>query len=550
MAEESTTMLKCEKIDPEDVDEKANPNERLTSTKVPPKILSRYLSSPRGSCHDLCKYGIPHAVEAKPWSPTQKRVTKRERKAKVPEENVTSLVGKKKTGTRPSLTSKTEKVTSEKNSQPFEETNVSLEHNNSDLKQAHSEPSPLPVQECPKSQTKKQIVKNKNPSGSSSPKETKDRSKQKRTSLTTGKEKPTSSSLPLSPKHNFKKSSSSRSKSSKNLTRVSSPKNHENVEEAKPELASSDNLADKSLDVNESAYTNSSEEPNPDCDATKLSSPPLSSSGDKSLKQTSKKTGKSGVSSPSTKGLGSAAGNKGKINMQHKTRSISRSASFDCSFKSNSSLRKQNGATSKSNKTGHGHEGENVKVGYKIRPKMSTVVGASNKVIVARKLTFRRGKVIELQPQSNNIPRRLKFRPARILSDDAREDITRKRTIMENEVDGGGEVSAENIQSEKVMAKLQTVEGSKRKTVGRKVSGDRSKIDGSKSGSEKVVLRHQNVEGKKQNPRLYNNVIEETATMLAELRKSKVKALVGAFETVISLDSSRETVPAEVGTAC
>lgn len=45
-------------------------------------------------------------------------------------------------------------------------------------------------------------------------------------------------------------------------------------------------------------------------------------------------------------------------------------------------------------------------------------------------------------------------------------------------------------------------------------------------------------------------MIEETASMLAELRKSKVKALVGAFETVISLDSLREATATEVSTIC
>ncbi|CAI8595256.1 unnamed protein product [Vicia faba] len=52
---------------------------------------------------------------------------------------------------------------------------------------------------------------------------------------------------------------------------------------------------------------------------------------------------------------------------------------------------------------------------------------------------------------------------------------------------------------------------------------------------EKVVLRHQSFEDKKDAQGLFNNVIEETASKLVEARKSKVKALVGAFETVISL---------------
>ncbi|KAJ1438899.1 hypothetical protein SESBI_02671 [Sesbania bispinosa] len=47
MAEESTNnQVKSEKIEPEDVDEKADPNEILTITKVPSKIVSRYLGAP------------------------------------------------------------------------------------------------------------------------------------------------------------------------------------------------------------------------------------------------------------------------------------------------------------------------------------------------------------------------------------------------------------------------------------------------------------------------------------------------------------------------
>lgn len=44
---------------------------------------------------------------------------------------------------------------------------------------------------------------------------------------------------------------------------------------------------------------------------------------------------------------------------------------------------------------------------------------------------------------------------------------------------------------------------------------------------------------------LFNDVIEETVTKLARSRKSKVKALVGAFETVISLRDDK-TPPGEL----
>lgn len=50
-----------------------------------------------------------------------------------------------------------------------------------------------------------------------------------------------------------------------------------------------------------------------------------------------------------------------------------------------------------------------------------------------------------------------------------------------------------------------------------------------------VALRHQNVEYKKENQSLLNSMIEETASKLVEAQQSKVKALVGAFESLISL---------------
>ncbi|XP_010547763.1 PREDICTED: uncharacterized protein LOC104819408 isoform X2 [Tarenaya hassleriana] len=72
----------------------------------------------------------------------------------------------------------------------------------------------------------------------------------------------------------------------------------------------------------------------------------------------------------------------------------------------------------------------------------------------------------------------------------------------------------------------------------RRRKGQRERQEGNPAGSgkaEKVVLRHRSVEGKKKLETLFNNVIEETASKLVEVRKSKVKALVGAFESVISL---------------
>lgn len=117
----------------------------------------------------------------------------------------------------------------------------------------------------------------------------------------------------------------------------------------------------------------------------------------------------------------------------------------------------------------------------------------------AMRLKFRRGKVVEMQPE-NNAARRLKFRRGRVLDNqDVDADARRRRYKTREEiVDDCTETSA-----------------------------------------EKVVLKHQDVQGKKDAQGLFNNVIEETASKLVETRKSKVKALVGAFETVISLQDNK-----------
>jgi len=116
------------------------------------------------------------------------------------------------------------------------------------------------------------------------------------------------------------------------------------------------------------------------------------------------------------------------------------------------------------------------------------------------KLKFRRGKVIDNQIEKNT-PRKLKFRRAKMLPEKANveDDGKRKSYKKRNET-----CNESNTTSQ-----------------------------------EKVVLRHQDIEDKKDAQGLLNNVIEETASKLVEARKSKVKALVGAFETVISLQEKK-----------
>ncbi|PHT63966.1 hypothetical protein T459_32264, partial [Capsicum annuum] len=120
----------------------------------------------------------------------------------------------------------------------------------------------------------------------------------------------------------------------------------------------------------------------------------------------------------------------------------------------------------------------------------------------AVKLKFRRGKIVDLQQETSS-PRRLTFRWGRHVGESQDSNI-RKRIFKKKGVDGD---------------KSNTIP----------ISG-------------KIVLRHQDVQEKKDVQGLLNNVIEETTSKLVETRKSKVKALVGAFETVISLHNKPSAV--------
>ncbi|KAJ4950835.1 hypothetical protein NE237_027667 [Protea cynaroides] len=65
-----------------------------------------------------------------------------------------------------------------------------------------------------------------------------------------------------------------------------------------------------------------------------------------------------------------------------------------------------------------------------------------------------------------------------------------------------------------------------------------------KPAAENIILKRQDGQGKRES-QAYNDVIEETASKLVGKRQSKVKALVGAFETVISLEEGQSPVANE-----
>lgn len=142
---------------------------------------------------------------------------------------------------------------------------------------------------------------------------------------------------------------------------------------------------------------------------------------------------------------------------------------------------------------------ETLKEGDKGKPRKSGMVCSEEKD--GQLLKFRRGKVVDGQFE-NDSPRRLKFRRGRVLGENQKVKADAQRRSFKKRGANGDTLATE-------------------------------------PGAEKVVLRHQDVQGKKDEKGLFNNVIEETASKLVETRKSKVKALVGAFETVISLQERK-----------
>ncbi|GMJ04112.1 hypothetical protein like AT5G39380 [Hibiscus trionum] len=116
------------------------------------------------------------------------------------------------------------------------------------------------------------------------------------------------------------------------------------------------------------------------------------------------------------------------------------------------------------------------------------------------KLSFRRGTVVDIQ-SDNDCPRQLEFRQGSVLGENENSTTEGHITFTRREVDGD--------------------------------------TNDNEPGEGTVVLRHQDVVEKQDGKGLFNIIIEETANKLVEARRSKVKALVGAFETVISLQETK-----------
>ncbi|XP_021286931.1 uncharacterized protein LOC110418512 [Herrania umbratica] len=220
------------------------------------------------------------------------------------------------------------------------------------------------------------------------------------------------------------------------------------------------------------------------------------------------------------------------------------------------------------------------------RPKRALVTTLNDKHLQGEKMNFQRGKVIEV-PLEGCTPRRLAFKQ-RMLTDNRNddnqkgevEDCTprrlkfRKRVLINNGNGDNQNGRCEEFIPRRLNFRRRALvddrnsdnqNGRGEDYTPRKLKFRPRVLDHSKNGnilnsegytsknnsvgkeadigqdnaievqSDKISLRHSDVKEKKNSGILYNNVIEETASRLVRTKSSKVKALVSAFESVISL---------------
>ncbi|PSS07954.1 Transcriptional regulator ATRX like [Actinidia chinensis var. chinensis] len=546
------------------------------------KVLPRYLSDSVSSCHDYCKYGIKHELEKKPRNSVPKRITERSGKDQDQVENVNleakkkkSVISRRPLGDSKSKTTEEHKIAKENTlvlakktaalvdsrSQTTEEhkitkksthvlakktsvsskpvfapgdrNDVSAKHtSDSRDKTLQTKPSSFSTPGSLSSRKYREIVPHKavgdvqvSPAGGSRSRGQSDiiTSKEIKVSrvgseISTNKEMKGSKvgkksdllrpRVSPSPKPSTKRESIAKFECRREPKQASHVKCQRSISKAGSKQPVEENAPEKTLYVietkpddptvgltqNGNGTAHSSQNPSQSPPSTKSrrlrhtrndipisrsSSSSSLSSGKKSLRLI--KTGNSKAESSSS-----------SLSL------LSSSSSASESMNSDGSDPTAEGSGTKSDKQIASHKADHTS-----RPRQVRKVISTDKIGSPRKLHFTRGKVIEIQAR-NESPRRLRFKQRKVLDEN------------------------QNGKADTEVRKLKQVVA----------IGD---LPGSETKPTNVVLRHQDVEGKKGGQILLNNVIEETANKLEQTRKSKVKALVGAFETLISLHDTNSS---------
>ncbi|PON68902.1 Calmodulin-binding domain [Parasponia andersonii] len=576
MSESSIEIpLVQETIKPENVGVQRNATEKTNSPSSGMKVLSRYLRASTGSCHDYCKYGRKHEVEAKARFPIRNFIMERrgegwgvETAASAERKIKFSISSKPSPGseTRKEVSSSSKKGTLslEEDLSAFEGIDVSVQENpnNPNLEPKQSNLSSLPGHGCSINERNRETRKSKAVlEGQYSRRTSKNRSKERRTSLLGERKALVPPTAPLSTKNSVRRGPCTIARKTQNK-----------IKDAEPENASNENIPEKTLYIIESTLENRTLEPTQDAVRTPNSFPSsTSTTGSNPYSQKISRPSRSGIpasqSPPSPSP--SSPGNKGLRRIRKETHGTKPPLSSLSSTSPSEYLdSKENGVTSLHQTKLTEKKKVSLQAEHRIRDRGAGKLASESKNCSVQKMRFRRGTILDLKLE-NTTPRRLKFRRVKLLGEiqNGKEDIpkgsiesnevvkdqnwegkgaTIKRSLRKKESSEGELISAKT-NSHKAVLRHQGVEGTttRRRSFRRKETNG-SELGGTRTNSEKVVLRHQNVAGKKEVQSLFNNVIEETASKLVESRKSKVKALVGAFETVISLQDTKPSA----ATAC
>lgn len=531
----------------------------INSPKIRPKIPSRYLSPHVSSCHDFCKYGRK-ALERKPANSVLRKVksvrgdsqdlrriivslAKQNKDANVPKSSL-DYNAINVTDSKEDVISSPEIVTqSPKRLLPSikEVQAAAVHYSRTPLNLSLTKVSSFTGQGGSGSGTKrnKEVRKGKEQDGdggsSSSCTNSKSKFKEKNISSEEDIKALVPRAVSWTPSGRVKRVAIANKKiiGRRGLKKQSHPI------KSKPDPSNNEEVEEKTLYMIEPSTKNEAEKLTQNCvHTTELSHPQSSSATDDSSKHE-----KEAEDTPIVPQVSMKKHVK-RVRNGTGSKSLSTSSSVSSVFKSTrvESLGAQSTPSSPSSSTCpsvpvHGRptsrndvkKRENSKVEHKIKIRRKTQTDSENGDCQSRKLKFRKGRTVELQTETIT-PRRLKFRRVPFPSEtQSPKSDSRKRIIRRKEANQNGD-EVKEAENKKSYRRKETMDG---------------KFVSSRMKSERVILRHHQVsKGKKEIQNLFNNVIEETASKLAQTRKSKVKALVGAFETVISLQDTRPSATA------
>ncbi|XP_015078610.1 LOW QUALITY PROTEIN: uncharacterized protein LOC107022531 [Solanum pennellii] len=448
------------------------------------KVLSRYLDVPRSSCHDMCKHGYEHDSPTKAKIPRPSRAT------------LGKILERKKVPGSTKLPSEIKsQTTCQVNGQEMQSSTKRL----APSVNQQSESKLKPLEENASRRHQRRYSDNFIPGNSSKLQESLSNGSSSRQNQSCKMEKDGGSSelskkksvvtstVALSPKSSVKKVSSTIS--SNNSPRKASQLNSRtSLAPSRTGKISHENVTKKTSHLRESKTKSN----------TTGISQENSKAKESSLHRDGSKQGKTASSSLCSPSFPPSSGGSNSRTIDTTTQSsVSSSSLMSPSSNSANESAHCDGTSSSTSQNGTTTQKQSTK------PRKAGQLGLEKEDYSPKLLKFKKGKTIDTQSEKDS-PRKQKLRQVTI----------KDKGENENGNPIGKGLRKSNADGHSYAAKGEVVT---------------------------VNLRSNGIEDSKETPSLFNNVIEVTASKLAKTRRSKVKALVGAFETVISLQDKKSS---------